>query len=211
MTGQLFLQYHDSLNFFRTGGPIMVPLMLISLAMWALIIERLFHFRRLLQNNQPIDALWTAVCSNRGQAPSLTGLNGLLLDTFLRRRSGHLQLDHYIVDEIVLSLNRSLNSYLAIIGVLAAIAPLLGLLGTVTGMMNTFNVMALFGTGNIKGMASGISEALITTQTGLVIAIPGLYMKSFLDRRAHNARHQVAAAGYYLRNHLKEYKEYDPC
>ena len=60
--------------------------------------------------------------------------------------------------------------------------------------------MALFGTGNVKGMAGGISEALITTQTGLVIAIPGLYMKNFLDRRAHNARHQVAAAGYYLRN-----------
>jgi biopolymer transport protein ExbB len=63
---------------------------------------------------------------------------------------------------------------LAVIGVLAAMAPLMGLLGTVTGMITTFDILAIFGTGNVKAMAGGISESLITTQTGLIVAIPGL-------------------------------------
>ena len=85
---------------------------------------------------------------------------------------------------------------------LAAIAPLLGLLGTVTGMISTFDVMAVSGTGNAKAMAGGISEALITTQTGLLVAIPGLCMKDFLARRARNLQQQVSAAGFFLRRHV---------
>jgi biopolymer transport protein ExbB len=53
-------------------------------------------------------------------------------------------------------------------------------------MISTFDVMAQFGTGNARAMASGISEALITTQTGLFIAVPGLFMGNFLRRRAEN-------------------------
>jgi biopolymer transport protein ExbB len=83
-----------------------------------------------------------------------------------------------------------------------AIAPLLGLLGTVTGMIATFDIMSVFGTGNAKAMAGGISEALITTQTGLLVAIPGLYMKGFLDRRARNLQQRITAAGLFLRRHL---------
>lgn len=82
---------------------------------------------------------------------------------------------------------------------LAAIAPLLGLLGTVTGMIDTFHVITLHGTGDPRMMSGGISEALITTQTGLLVAIPGLYMKGFLDRRACNLQQRIAAAGFYLR------------
>ncbi len=118
--------------------------------------------------------------------------------------SGDPGLDRNILDELVLSLNRSLTRFLPLIGVLAAVAPLLGLLGTVTGMMSTFEVMSLFGTGNAKGMAGGISEALITTQTGLIVAIPGLYMKNFLERRAQALQRQLIATGYYLRRHLQE-------
>ena len=98
--------------------------------------------------------------------------------------------------------NRRLKAYLAVIGVLAAIAPLLGLLGTVTGMIAAFDVLAIFGTGNAKALAGGISEALITTQTGLLVAIPGLYMKGFLDRRADNLTQRITTVGYYLRRHI---------
>ncbi|MBE9569130.1 MAG: MotA/TolQ/ExbB proton channel family protein, partial [Proteobacteria bacterium] len=77
-----------------------------------------------------------------------------------------------------------LRRFLSVIAVLAAVAPLFGLLGTVTGMMTTFDVIAVFGTGNAKAMAGGISEALITTQSGLLVAIPGLFMSVFLIRRA---------------------------
>ena len=95
-----------------------------------------------------------------------------------------------------------INNYLAIIGVLAAIAPLLGLLGTVIGMISTFDILAIFGTGNARGMAGGISEALISTQTGLLVAIPGLYMKNFLERRARRVKQQVSQVAYNLRRQI---------
>jgi hypothetical protein len=71
--------------------------------------------------------------------------------------------------------------------VLAAVAPLLGLLGTVTGMIATFDVLAVFGTGNAKAMAGGISEALITTQTGLLVALPDFTCKGFWASGPHPA------------------------
>jgi biopolymer transport protein ExbB len=79
---------------------------------------------------------------------------------------------------------RELSRFLAVIAVLAGIAPLLGLLGTVLGMIETFDVISIFGTGNAKAMAGGISVALITTQTGLMVAIPGLFLSGLLLRRA---------------------------
>ena len=126
----------------------------------------------------------------------------MLVAEFISRRSGDRALDRFLIDETVLRLNRRLTDYLALIGVLAAIAPLLGLLGTVIGMIATFDVLAVFGAGNAKAMAGGISEALITTQTGLLVSIPGLYMKGFLDRRAGNLNRRIAASGYYLQRHL---------
>ena len=77
---------------------------------------------------------------------------------------------------------------IAIIGILAAIAPLLGLLGTVLGMIETFDVIAMFGTGNARAMAGGISVALITTQTGLLVAIPGLLMSNRLGRMSSHLK-----------------------
>jgi biopolymer transport protein ExbB len=71
------------------------------------------------------------------------------------------------------------------------VAPLLGLLGTVSGMVKTFVVIAEFGTGNARALASGISEALITTQTGLVVAVPGLFMASFLLRRSNGLLERI--------------------
>jgi biopolymer transport protein ExbB len=65
----------------------------------------------------------------------------------------------------------------------AAAAPLLGLLGTVTGMINTFNMITVFGAGDPKTLAGGISEALITTEFGLVVAIPSLLLHAVLSRR----------------------------
>ena len=99
-------------------------------------------------------------------------------------------------------LTSSLNRHLWLIAVLAALAPLMGLLGTVTGMIATFDVISIFGTGNAKAMAGGISEALITTQTGLLVAIPGLYMSGFLSRRAESLKQRISAVGIFLRRHV---------
>lgn len=77
-----------------------------------------------------------------------------------------------------------LEHFLSTIGVLAAVAPLLGLLGTVTGMINTFHMITIFGNSSPGLMAGGISQALITTATGLVIAIPVLLAHNYLSTKA---------------------------
>ena len=78
-----------------------------------------------------------------------------------------------------------LNRGLPTVAVLAAVSPLLGLLGTVTGMIETFQSITLFGTGDPKLMSGGISQALITTQLGLAVAIPLLLIHSFVQGRAN--------------------------
>ena len=72
---------------------------------------------------------------------------------------------------------------LALLAVFGAVAPLLGLLGTVTGMIDTFRVITLFGTSDPKLMSGGISEALVTTEVGLAVAIPIMLLHTFLSRR----------------------------
>jgi len=121
---------------------------------------------------------------------------------FLKKASGDSSLNNHILDEIVISFAASLDKYLSVISVLAGIAPLLGLLGTVTGMVTTFSVISIFGTGNAKAMAAGISEALITTQSGLVVAIPGFYMSNYLYRKSNSLKHKIASTAIHLKTYI---------
>ncbi|GAB6906151.1 TolQ2 [Desulfosarcina cetonica] len=181
-----------------TGGVIMLPLMAICLLIWLLVAERLFFFRRLRRRMKR----QTARADTRSEHRPNEGAMALLAVEFKNRRGSNHAMDRMILHEAALALSGHLTDRLALIGVLVAIAPLLGLLGTVTGMMTTFDVLAIFGTGNARAMAGGISEALITTQTGLLVAIPGLAMKVLLDRKAHGLHQEITAAGYYLGRQL---------
>jgi len=161
----------------------LIPLILTSLWMWGLIFERVFYFRQIDKDDinlkQALELL-------KGK-PLPDGSNGLrirFVKSFLKECTGNKKLDRSILDLYSMRQRPSLRRYLSVIALLAAVAPLFGLLGTVTGMMVTFDVIAVFGTGNAKAMACGISEALITTQSGLMVAIPGLFMSAFLTRRA---------------------------
>jgi biopolymer transport protein ExbB len=183
------------------GGVVMWPLAIVSLTMWLLIAERLLFVRRMYRSDLSFAQAWEFLERNpKDVIPA--GSIGLLLHRFQVIRTGRVDLDRRLLDEAVRSCNHSLSANMALIGVLATVAPLLGLLGTVTGMITTFDVLAVFGTGNAKAMAGGISEALITTETGLLVAIPGLYMKGFLDRRLANIAKNITAAGLYLRRRL---------
>jgi biopolymer transport protein ExbB len=199
-----FLRLED---LFATGGVIMLPLMGVCLLMWLLVFERILFFRRLRRRRMNRQTAWAHIRSGRRPDPRRHGgAMALLVAEFINRRGSNRAMDRLILDETILTLNRRLTARLAVIGVLVAIAPLLGLLGTVTGMMTTFDVLAIFGTGNAKAMAGGISEALITTQTGLLVAIPGLAIKVFLDRQAHGLHQQITAAGCYLGRHLEKHE-----
>lgn len=188
--------------YIRSGGMVMVPILAVSLVMWVLIFNRVWFMRTLYVKNISRTRAGELVRLNQRPADRYKGANSLLVRQFLARRTRDRDLDGYILDETVMGLCASLDRYLAAIRVLSAVAPLLGLLGTVVGMMHTFEVITVFGTGNARAMAAGISVALITTQTGLMVAIPGLYMAGWLTRRSRNLKNRIAATGMYLRRFI---------
>jgi biopolymer transport protein ExbB len=195
--------WYQVLGYMAAGGPVMWPLALVSVVMWFLIIDRALFIGRLYR--QPLSFEEARRLIERKDLPhkrQKDGALGRLVTLVLLTSNAPHHPATEIIDPAVRYLQRSLTNHLTTIGVLAAVAPLLGLLGTVTGMIATFDVLAIFGTGNAKAMAGGISEALITTQTGLLVAIPGLYMRGFLERRAANLARRLSAAGLYLQRHL---------
>ena len=86
------------------------------------------------------------------------------------------------LQEAILGEIPAIERFLSTLGMLAAIAPLMGLLGTVTGMINTFHTITYYGTGDPRMMSGGISEALVTTMLGLAVAIPIMLCHTLLSR-----------------------------
>lgn len=152
----------DLLVFFERGGGVLWAIFGLSILMWALILERYWFYAHALRT------LRKELLSERHTWEHLKASSALEL---LRR---------YLASAYELRLRYGLPT----IRMLAAILPAMGLLGTVSGMIKTFDVVNLFGTGNARGMADGISQALITTMAGLVTALSGLYFSANLDARA---------------------------
>ena len=174
---------YRAIEYLWQGGWVMVPLIACSVVMWALIGERLYFFHSLTSRDIRIrDAI--AMLEHKKATGDGRGLRERLVATFTQEMTGEQALDRRILYSCALKQRPVLSRHLAAIAVLASVAPLLGLLGTVIGMVDTFDVLAVFGTGNVKGLASGISVALITTQSGLLVAIPGLLLSGYLYRRA---------------------------
>jgi biopolymer transport protein ExbB len=173
----------NAYDYFQPGGGIMLLLILASLWMWALVFERLISFWRMQREDVTVQ---TALMMLREDAtvPPGAGICHQMMGGFLQNRTGSHELDQRLLDQHALEQRPRIRRFLPVITVLAATAPLLGLLGTVTGMITTFDVIAIFGTGNAKALSGGISKALVTTQSGLLVGIPGLFMSRLLIRRA---------------------------
>lgn len=108
-----------------------------------------------------------------------------------------------VLYEQLIGVQNRLQSWLPFIAITAATAPLLGLLGTVSGMIRTFNVITVSGTGDAKPLAGGISEALVTTLFGLVVAIPALIIHALLSRRCQGIIQNTEKLGLTLVNGLR--------
>ena len=115
---------------------------------------------------------------------SLKGVGGKLLATGIANIDEKRGTLEELLFERILGVRPKLEKFLPFMAITAAAAPLLGLLGTVTGMIKTFNLITIFGTGDAKSLSSGISEALVTTELGLVVAIPALILHGMLSRMA---------------------------
>ncbi|MFP4428648.1 MAG: MotA/TolQ/ExbB proton channel family protein [Desulfovermiculus sp.] len=177
-------------EWFRAGGFLVWPLIGIAGLALVLVAERLVFMLGIRSNSDRImnqithlaeNNEWQKcreLCAAHQRAP-LCRVIGKALDYVGESR----QAVENALQEGVLSQLPRLERFLPTLNVLAAIAPLLGLLGTVTGMISTFQAITIFGTGEPKVMAGGISEALITTQIGLGIAVPIMFLHHLLDRR----------------------------
>ena len=117
-------------------------------------------------------------------AKEAPGPVGKMLQQGVRYSKHDAELVDEILYESIVETQPRVMRLLPFISVTAAVAPLLGLLGTVTGMINTFNRIKIFGTGDAKSLSGGISEALITTEFGLIVAIPSLLLYALLSRKA---------------------------
>ncbi|MBN2809284.1 MAG: MotA/TolQ/ExbB proton channel family protein [Deltaproteobacteria bacterium] len=161
----------------------MVPIIGISLVMWVLILLELQSVWAVNQRDMAIPEALVVVRERRPVedffGTPLCHVVGHFLESMSSVRRDNLALLNSLIAGETERLGRHINYIYA----LASIAPLLGLLGTVQGMISTFDAISIYGTGNPRALANGIAEALITTQSGLFVSIPGLFMAGFLRRR----------------------------
>lgn len=174
---------------FKTGGPVMWPILLCSIIAAAILLERLWSLQdrrvvppdlagkvwKLVESRQLTDRHVTALSQN-------SPLGRVLAAGLANRHRGREIIKEAIEDtgrHVVHELERFLNA----LGTIAAISPLLGLLGTVTGIIAAFNAITSQGVGDPRVLAGGIGEALITTAAGLLVAIPSLVGYRYLRGR----------------------------
>jgi biopolymer transport protein ExbB len=157
-------------DFVETGGDVLLVIAFTTGVMWTLILERFFYFKM------------------GGHA----AMAKRAIQTW-RDRSDHQSWNAHAVRRLLVSeVELELNRGLLMIRTIVAVCPMFGLLGTVTGMIEVFDVMALTGSGNARGMASGVSKATLPTMAGMVAALSGMLFSIQLDRFSRDETQRVA-------------------
>ncbi len=156
-------------NFLEVGGPVLIPIAIVAFLMWTFIIERISYYvfahKPLLKR---LRSEWTG------------------------REDKRSWRSHAIRDELISEVKVRTEQNVGIIKALVAVAPLLGLLGTVTGMIKVFDVMALSGSSSARLMAGGVFQATVPTMAGMVVALFGLGFATWLPKLAHRSTARFA-------------------
>ncbi len=173
-----------------SGGIVMIPILICSALAFGIILERFYSLRQrriirydiltrieeLLREGKIPEA--TTMCKRYQSS-----MTRILLAAILNHDRSKAEIKEIIEDagrhEVPI-----IEKYLTILGTIAGISPLLGLLGTVTGMIKAFQVVSVQGVGHPSALAGGIAEALITTAAGLIIAIPTFVFYNYFSRKA---------------------------
>lgn len=157
--------WEDVRDFTESGGFVLVLIAAVIFVMWSLVLERAIYQIVIYPGVvRRIQAAWDA----RSEKTSWAA--------------------HKIRDRLVSEAWIGLEGSIPLIKTLVAVCPLLGLLGTVTGMVQVFDVMAVTGTGNARSMAAGVSQATIPTMAGMVGALSGVFASNWIERRARRQR-----------------------
>lgn len=171
------------------GGWLMIPIILCSIAVVGISGERLWTLSPAkIAPRHLLAQVWGWIKNNQLDGNKIrelktnSALGKILAAGLSNSRSGR-DIMKDSIEEAANQVIHEMERYLGALGTIAAIAPLLGLLGTVFGMIKVFTEIMLEGTGNAGVLAGGISEALITTAAGLVVAIPAMIAHRFFQRR----------------------------
>jgi len=148
-------------TFLEMGGQVLFLIGILMVVMWVLMIERFLYF------------------ATRHQS-----LASAAIDRWNARMERKSWYAHRIREALISEIRLSATQYIGIIQACVALCPLMGLLGTVTGMIEVFEVMAIMGSGNPRAMAAGVSKATIPTMCGMVAALSGLFLSVWLKRKS---------------------------
>ncbi|MCJ8342042.1 MAG: MotA/TolQ/ExbB proton channel family protein [Cetobacterium sp.] len=187
-------------GYFQQGGPLVWILFGMSVIGCSIVLEKMIYlFKRekkykkifkqrvisLVANNE----LEEAIAISKTENNSI----GRTVSAFLQRMNIKGDYHHFeqLTKEIEFQEVEGLERHLHILGIIAYTAPMVGLLGTVTGMIAAFNQMALQGAGNPNVVAGGISQALITTAAGLIVAIPAMITYNLLNKRLDKVSDEI--------------------
>ena len=190
------------------GGLTMIPILGLAAAALAVAIFKWIQLSRMRSpSSEQIRVLLNAVSEKDTAtaaevAASINGPAGEMLGAGIEHIKEPRDLIEEVMFEKILAAKLKLESWLPFVAISASSAPLLGLLGTVTGIINTFKLITVFGSGDVKSLSGGISEALITTEFGLIVAIPSLLLHAFLSRKSRGAIDQMEKAAVSLMNQL---------
>ncbi|WP_339019629.1 MotA/TolQ/ExbB proton channel family protein [Fusobacterium animalis] len=188
------------LHYLEVGGPILWVLVIISIGAFAVVLERIVFFARNEKNvgsnfrdeilslvaNKKIDEAITLCDTKKSCVASA-------VKKFLQKAPRGIDVQDYefILKEITIKETSPYESRLNLLASVISISPMLGLLGTVTGMIRAFTNISKYGTGDAAIVADGIAEALLTTAAGLMIAIPVIVVYNYLNRRLEKMENEI--------------------
>ena len=188
------------LHYLEVGGPILWVLVIISIGAFAVILERIVFFARNEKNvgNNFRDEILSLVANKKiDEAIALCDTKkscvASAVKKFLQKAPRGIDVQDYefILKEITIKETSPYESRLNLLASVISISPMLGLLGTVTGMIRAFTNISKYGTGDAAIVADGIAEALLTTAAGLMIAIPVIVVYNYLNRRLEKMENEI--------------------
>lgn len=197
------------LDLIRKGGLWIWPIIFLALLSLTFGIIKLAQFAKFREPNEAwVNAILAALRTGDREKATRIALAqshpaAPVMAKLLAVSENSADLVEETLYEQLMAVQAKAGTLLPVIAITAATAPLLGLLGTVSGMISTFNLITLFGSGDPKPLAGGISEALITTLFGLVVAIPALVFHAFLSRRAQGITQSTERLGLTFVNGLR--------
>ena len=156
-------------DFMESGGQVLTAIAILTFALWTLIVERFWY-------------------SQTGHKEEVNRVLGI----WNSRRETASWYAHKIRDGLIAQVSARCHRGIGMINTLVALCPLFGLLGTVTGMIEVFDVMAITGSSNARAMAAGVSKATIPTMAGMVVALSGLYFSVRLKQWADDETEEIA-------------------